>query len=138
MTQVDDDELRVSVREGQVAVEGQYFSHTALRGEQVVFSGRQRPIVLNVAGYGSAWKWISRTSPPVDVEDRTIHEFLTWVGRELGRDIKYTGETEQDARRDTLKGIVNTEPAEALRMRMMTTAFDWRYEEGTIYVSNSE
>lgn len=139
MTQLESDELRVSVREGRVAVVGTYYPGTALRGQQLKFSGRQRPVVLDILEYGDAWDWIGRTSPTIDVDGKSAHEFLDWIGRELGRNIEYSDETmEQLARKAILKGRVVDEPAIALRQRMATAAFEWRYEEGTIYVSISE
>ncbi len=138
MAQVDADELRVSVREGQVDVVGRYYPHTVSRGEQVVYSGRQRPVVSSVAEYGGAWDWIGRTSPIIDVDGRTLHAFLIWVGRELGRDIEYAdAAVETMARQALLVGRVDREPAEELRLRMLTVALDWRYLEGVIYVSNN-
>jgi len=138
MTHVLADELRVSVREGRVDIAGQYYPHAAERGEQVLFSGRQRPVVLSIPEYGATWDWISQTSPPVDVDGRSVHVFLDWVGRELGMSIEYgSDDVEQIARQAILEGQVGAEPKEALRLRMMTAALDWRFEEGVIYVNRS-
>ena len=137
MTGVNDDELLVRVREGRVEIAGRYYPHTAERGEQVVISGRQRPVVLSIPEYGALWDWVSRTSPAVDVDGKTIHEFLSWAGRELGMSVKYgNDELEQLVREKTLKGQVDTEPGEALRMRMLTAGLTWNYEEGAIHVSD--
>lgn len=138
MTEVASDELRVSVREGQVAVAGRYYPWTASRGEQVLFAGRQRPVVLSIPEYGDAWAWIGRTSPTVDVDGQSVHAFLGWVGREMGMSIQYgSDDVEQLARGAILEGRVDSEPREALRLRMLTAALDWRYDEGVIYVSHS-
>lgn len=138
MTRVDDEELRVSVREGRVDIAGQYYPYTAERGEQVLFSGRQRPVVLSVPEYGAVWDWIGQTSPPVDVDGQSVEVFLDWVGRELGMSIEYgNDDVEQIARQAILEGQVGTEPKEALRLRMLTAALEWRFEEGVIYVSRS-
>jgi hypothetical protein len=137
MTHVDDENLRVSVREGRVDISGQFYPHTAERGEQVLFSGRQRPVVLSIPEYGAAWDWIGKTSPPVNVEGQSVHVFLDWVGRELGMSIEYAGDdVAQVARQAILEGQVGTEPKEALRHRMMTAALSWRFEEGVIYVNH--
>ena len=138
MTEVSSSDLKVSVREGQVEVEGRYYPHTASRGEQVVFSGRQHPVVLSVPSYGDTWDWIQHTSPPIDVDGRSVHAFLTWVGRELGMRVEYADEAVASlAHEALLEGHVDTAPAEALRLRMLTAALDWRFAEGVIYVSNS-
>lgn len=138
MTEVDSNALKVSVREGRVDIAGRYYPHVAERGEQVQLSGRQRPVVLSFPEHGAAWDWIAQTSPPVDVDGKSVHVFLGWVGRELGMSIQYgSDDIEQVARRAILEGQVDTEPGEALRMRMMTAALAWQYQEGVIYVSNS-
>ena len=138
MTHVDGKELRVSVREGRVGIAGRYYPHTAERGEQVLISGRQRPVVLSIPEYGAAWDWIGQTSPSVDVDGKSVYVFLSWVSRELGMSIEYGNDVvEQIARRAILEGQVDTEPGEALRLRMMTAALEWQYQEGVIYVSNS-
>jgi len=138
MTQVDADELKVSVRAGQVEIAGQYFPYTASRGEQVVLSGRQRPVVLNVSEYGENWAWIGRTSPVVDVDGKSVHAFLIWAGRELGMRIEYADAAVENVAHDALlEGRVDTDPAEALRLRMLTAALDWHFSEGVIYVSDS-
>ncbi len=138
MTEVSSDELRVSVREGLVDVAGRYYPHTASRGEQVVFTGRQRPVVLNVAAYGDAWEWVTQTSPAVLVDGQSVHVFLDWVGRELGMRVEYGDVAVEDtARGAIMKGRIDTPPTEALRMRMLTAALEWNMTEGVIYVSRS-
>lgn len=138
MTEIESDELRVSVREGLVDVAGRYYPHTASRGEQVVFTGRQRPVVLNVPSYGDAWEWVTHTSPAVVVDGLSVHVFLDWVGRELGMRVEYGDAAIEDTARDAImKGRIDTPPAEALRMRMLTAALDWSMTEGVIYVRRS-
>mgnify|MGYP000226789732 CR=1 FL=1 len=137
MAQVNSGELSVSVREGLVDIVGRYYPHTASRGEQVVFSGRQRPLVLSVPEYGDTWDWVTRTSPTIDVGGKTVHAFLMWVARELGMSIEYADTAvERVAHQAILEGRVEMDPAEALRLRMLTAALDWRYVGGVIYVSD--
>ena len=138
VTRVDDKDktLQVSVREGLVNVDGQYYQHTARRGEQIRLIGRQQPVVLSFDEYGAAWNWVAERSPAVEVDGRTVDEFLGWVGRELGREIKYSEDAEKVAA-EKLIGRVNDEPAEALRMRMLTVGLVADFEEGVIHVRNS-
>ena len=64
---------------------------------------------------------------------------LEWVCRELGLELKFVGDTvEQAVRDERLIGRVDAKPEAALRMRMATTAFTWRVADGAIYVSDSE
>jgi len=135
MTDVNSGELTVSVREGQVAVDGQYHSHVATSGQQVRFSGRQKPAVLSISRFGNSWDWVSRTSPATNVDGKTLHEYLLWACRELGLELEYEGEAEHVARLAKLKGAINSEPAEAMKHRMATAALESRIDEGVIYVS---
>ncbi len=137
MTGVDAATLTVSVREGRVAVDGEYHRHIASSGEQVTLSGRQRPSVLSISRSGNSWDWVSRTSPAADVDGKTLHEFLLWACREMGLELQFEGRAEQVARSAILRGTIDTEPAEALRQRLATAALEWHIDEGVIYVSDN-
>lgn len=138
MTGVDAGTLTVSVREGQVAVDGEYHNHVASSGEQLTLSGRQRPTVLSISRSGESWEWVSRTSPSANVDGKTLHEFLLWACRELGLEIQWEGQAEQVARDAILRGRIDTAPSEALRQRLATAALEWRIDEGVIYVGNNQ
>lgn len=137
MTEVDADTLIVSVREGQVAIDGTYHDHLASPGQQVTFAGAARPSVLTISAYGESWGWVNRMAPAADVDGRSLHEFLTWVCREMGLQMKFEGQAESVARSAILKGRIDTDPAEALRLRLATAALEWRIEEGVIYISDN-
>lgn len=137
MTEIDADTLIISVREGQVAIDGTYHDHVASPGQQVRLRGTLQPSVLSISGYGEAWAWVNRTTPTADVEGKSLHEFLTWVCRELGLELEFEGRAESVARDAILKGRIDTEPAEALRLRLAMAALDWRIDEGVIYISEN-
>lgn len=133
---VDDSVLQVSVREGRVDVAGRYYQRVAERGQQLQFAGRQQPALFSIDAYGEAWNWVAERSPAIEVDGRTVDEFLGWVGRELGRKIEYS----DDARSlidERLLGSVNDDPAEALRMHMLTTGLVAEFGEGVIHVRTS-
>lgn len=140
MTRVDTGELTVSVREGQVDVQGSYHRHVATSGQQVTLSGRQQPTVLSLSAHAKEWNWVGRTSPPADVDGRPIHEFLQWVHRETGLETRFEGQAEQVARDELLKGtMIDAEPLDALQRWMATTAleYDINEGEGVIYVRDN-
>ena len=134
MVRVGRDELVVSVREGEVEIDGDYFEHSAVGGEQITLSGSQRPSVLSIAPTGGDWEWIEQTTPVVDVDGRNLYEFLAWVSRELGLQLAFVGDAESVARSAILRGSIDSRPADALRMRLASAALVWRIEEGVIYV----
>lgn len=136
MTYSDHDGLSVSVREGQVSIEGQYYDELAREGEQLRVAGSGRPSVTNFKGYGDAWDWIEATSPATQLDDDSVHQFLSWVSHETGLELLYEeAAAEALANEETLRGTVDTEPTNALRVWMMGVDLNWRIEGGTIYVS---
>jgi hypothetical protein len=79
---------------------------------------------------------VAKTTPGVDVDGKTLHEFLLWVSREMGLELRFEGEAEAVAREAVLRGTIDTEPAEALRLRLATAALNWRIEGGVIYITD--
>lgn len=136
MTYADDERLSISVREGEVAIDGLYYDETAVEGQQLTLSGSGRPSVVNINSYGDAWQWVEATAQSFNVEGRTAQDFLIWVSRETGLQVEFENEAVlRQAQSATLRGIVDKSPTEALRLRMMTVSLDWRIEGGTIIVS---
>lgn len=135
MAEVDDERLVVSVREGQVEVDGRFHDQRVVSGQQATLSGAQRPNVLGIERSGSYWDWVARTTPAADVDGWTLYRFLGWAGRELGVDVRFEGKAEVIARNAILRGRIDTPPADALRLRLATAALDWRLDEGVLYIS---
>lgn len=139
MTYADTTRLSVSVREGRVTIAGRYYDQTAVEGQQVTVSGNARPAVMNFNGYGEAWAWVEATAPPARLDGRSVYEFLSWVSHETGLALAFdTAAAEQLARTEQLRGTVDTEPTNALRLWMMGVDLDWRVEAGVIHVTASE
>ena len=136
MAQVKPASLVVSVREGSVTIDGRFYEQALEAGQQATVSGPQRPAVLSIRRSGPAWDWVSRTTPPANIDGRTLHEFLTWVSREMGLELRFVGRAEAVAHDAVLKGTVDTGPADALRLRVATAALTWRIEGDVIYISD--
>ena len=136
MTSVDARSLSVSVREGQVMIDGGTYNETAEEGERIRFSGRGRPEIVNIRRHGGAWNWTEAVAPSIDVDKRSTHEFLTWVSRETGLQLRYRdASAESAANRDTLTGTVRIPPRDALDFWAPTVSVKWRIEGGMIVVS---
>ena len=136
MTRVDAESLVVSVREGEVAIDGVVYDQVVEAGQQAMLSGRQRPNLLSISSTSDAWAWVAKTTPVVDVDGKSLHEFLVWVSRELGLELRFEGQSESIAQQAVLKGNIDAEPSEALRLRLATAALDWRIQEGVIYITD--
>lgn len=136
MVETDRDRLIVSVREGEVRVDGRFHEQRVAAGQRATLAGSRRPEVLAIGRSGSYWDWVARTTPDADVDGWTLYRFLGWAGRELGVELQFEGDAEDIARAAILRGTIDIPPAEALRLRLATAALDWRLEEGVLYISD--
>jgi FecR protein len=138
MTYADATTLRVSVREGKVAIDGRYHDETAERGQQLILKGSARPMRVNFKGYGDEWQWVERIAPATQPDGKTVDEFLHWVSRETGLQLAYESATAERLATERLKGSlgsIDTQPKDALRLWMMGLDLNWRIDGGVIYVS---
>ena len=134
-----EDALIVSVREGEVFVDGKFHEQRVSSGHRVLMAGRQQPSVSNISRSGEAWEWVHETMPPRDVEGQTVYEFVSWVSRELGLDFDFDEQAEAVAKDEArLKGEIDTGPAEALKLGLASAALDWHIEEGVIYITEMQ
>lgn len=136
MTQSGAADLVVSVREGEVSIDGVYNDSTVYEGQRVQLSGSAPPSVTNTTGVGDEWQWVETVSPNISVDGMSVFEFLQWVGRETGHAVQFESVQAETLARDTqLKGTVNAEPRTELRLRMMTVDLDARFDpEGPVII----
>lgn len=137
MTAVDTKNLTVSVREGEVVVDGTYASKAvAYAGQQLTVSGGAKPSVLDIDGFGESWDWIEATAPNVNMDGRSAYEFLQRIGRETGMQVEFeTAAAEAKAHAGTQYGTFDVSPREELALRMSGEDLSYRIDRGTIYVS---
>ena len=131
--------LSVSVREGTVVIDGRLFDGSASRGQQLSVSGDGRPVITNISPFSTAWQWVEATAPRIDVDGMSTWEFLQWVGRETGLEVRFaSAEAEKIARRGKLKGRVNADPRTELRIRMLGEDLGYSISAGILTISVSE
>lgn len=123
MVELSDQDLVVSVRQGEVALDD---AIRAVAGERLVTSGlgvdRSR-----VPPYGAAWRWMERATPTIDVEQQSADAFLRWVAHETGLEIDYLDDaTASNASMTVLSGSIDAPPREALAAWVL--AADYAYE----------
>jgi hypothetical protein len=137
MTFVDSSDLTVSVREGEVAVDGRYVGQSvAVAGQQMTLSGGAQPSVLDFDGHGEAWDWIEATAPSVNMDGRSTFEFLQRIGRETGLTVEFdSAGAETLAREGILNGTIEMEPRDELAFRMSGEDLSYCIDRGTIKVS---
>jgi ferric-dicitrate binding protein FerR (iron transport regulator) len=98
---LSDQELRVRVRDGRVAISSAFGTREADRGGQLrltssgIVSGR-------APTSGADWDWIVRAVRPPQLEGRPLPEFLEWAEREGGRPIRFADPAVERANRETI------------------------------------
>ena len=135
MSEVDSKTLIVSVREGEVSVDGKFYDKRVLSGQQATISGRQQPNILSISRYGETWSWVNRITPPIDVDGTSVYDVLKWACRELGLKPKFTDRAKAEAQIGVPRGTIDAEPAETLRARLAMASLVGKIEEGVIYIS---
>jgi ferric-dicitrate binding protein FerR (iron transport regulator) len=130
---------RIRVREGRVDLlpEAGGDAQSAGVGEQLLVSPAGEIQRDYISPNDDAWAWASNTAPPFDINGRPVHEFLTWVGRELGREVVYaTPAAEAEADRAVLSGsVAGLAPEDALAAVLPTTQLRSVERDGKIQIS---
>jgi ferric-dicitrate binding protein FerR (iron transport regulator) len=130
---------RIRVREGRVDLlpENGGNAQSAGVGEQLLVSASGEIQRDSISPSDDAWSWASNTAPPFDINGRPVREFLTWVGRELGREVVYaTPAAEAEADRAVLSGsVAGLSPADALAAVLPTTQLRSVEHDGKIEIT---
>jgi ferric-dicitrate binding protein FerR (iron transport regulator) len=79
-----DGRLRVSVREGVVAVERGDRRWTSRAGERLLLDADTLIERQPIATSGADWRWVNELAQPFRLEGATVRRFLDWASRELG------------------------------------------------------
>ena len=121
MVTIAGDELTVSVRDGEVHIDGRYYDSEAAKGERVTLLGSHRPVVDRLATHGGPWRWTEMLSPRLSIDGMAAGEFLQWVSHETGYRIVYDdAEARRIANNTVLKGVVDRNPLTELQLRLLT------------------
>ncbi len=87
---------RVQVREGRVVLtpaDGRAQDIGA--GDRLVIDGGNFNLQRGQPAFGAEWEWVTQTAPLFDMENRPLAEFLTWIAREHGWQVRYGDATLQ-------------------------------------------
>jgi ferric-dicitrate binding protein FerR (iron transport regulator) len=126
MVDVSRNTLSVSVREGQVTVRSHRDLNEVETGKHLVVGMDGRSIERPVSTFGGIWAWTEAVTPIVDLDQRSIDEFLQWVSRESGRRVIYDDAVAASvARQHRIHGNVELPPMQALATTLPTA--DLRY-----------
>lgn len=110
------DTLRVAVREGAVEVELSARSERAVAGEMLLLRPGEPVVRSFVAADDPQWDWLARLATPIEIEGKSLADFLRWYADETGRAVDYLdADTRARASSAVLHGSVDgLTPAQAL------------------------
>lgn len=128
--------LRVRVREGRVRLTAGPRSAEGAAGEQVTLAADGGLARAAVARSGGEWAWVEDIAPQFDMNDRTLLEFLRWVGRETGQQVTFDSPAaEQAARELVLRGsVAGLAPRQALSAVLTTTQLHGREAGDVLHI----
>lgn len=131
----DSDILRVSVREGSVAISGIYRDARIGPGKQVVLHGDREPVISSLATYSSEWQWTEAAASAIDADGKTFFEILQWVSRETGLSYRFASDAAMDRAQRPLSGVDGKEPMPTLRVGAAAATLTVEQIDGVIVVS---
>jgi ferric-dicitrate binding protein FerR (iron transport regulator) len=94
-------DTRVQVREGRVVVTFESGEALDLGAGDLARMGRGTlQLERGQSGSGEAWEWAAATAPTFEIENRPLSEFLAWLAREHGWELRYASAATQSQARD--------------------------------------
>lgn len=129
-------DLRVRVREGQAVLLRDNSSYSAGAGEELRVSRSGAVTRSTVAIYGTAWEWVERAAPSLEIEGRTLEEYLAWVSRETGWRTDFADPTlAASAEGIQLHGsIEGLTPSESVQVVLPGSGLEYRLEPGELVI----
>lgn len=133
---LQNEKLRVRVREGLVHLEEGRETHRAEAGAELELDSDGHLSRRTVPVFGPEWAWVLQIAPPFHLEGRSLETFLGWVTRETGWQARYVDpESERSAPEIVLHGSVRgLRPDQALDAVLPTCGMRHRIEKGTLIV----
>jgi len=134
------DSTRVRVREGRVMLERGGNSQLDLAsGDEIVIRDGQARWRHDLPSHGPDWEWVSSVAPMFEIENRPLAEFLSWLVREHGWQLRYaTEELQQQALEIRLHGSFAGLDADAMLERItLVTGVPLAVRAGVLWVGAS-
>ncbi|MDH3285843.1 MAG: FecR family protein [Acidobacteriota bacterium] len=133
---VSDTSLRLRVREGSVSLSGDTASLSVEAGTEFEVDSLGQTRERRIAAFDPEWTWISRITPMIELDGRTVTEFLGWASREGGWRVEFVGDgLEQIAGDITLSGSLDgLTVQDALTAVLPTCRMQHRVEGAVLFV----
>lgn len=133
-----DSNVRVRVREGTVRIFGTSSTVTADKGTELSIPPSGVIVRRPIPTYGPEWAWVDALAPDYDIENKSLIDFLSWVGRETGRRVDFSDEHVRAVARVTLLhgSVQGLKPLDALDRVLSTTSLRFELQGDAIRVSS--
>jgi ferric-dicitrate binding protein FerR (iron transport regulator) len=87
---LDGGSLSLQVREGAVTLQVPAERVVAHAGESLRLNASGRIVRTEDAGAGGGWTWVEAIAPMMEIEGRSLLEFLDWIARERGVRLQFS------------------------------------------------
>lgn len=138
---LDDAQLRVRVREGQVVLRRDDGDIVTQAGGQLTMGRDGKVSRSSIDPADPSWQWAERIAPAPETDGRTAASLLAWVARETGRDLRYLDEDAEKAAGVTiLHGrISGLTPLQTLDVLLATTTLEYGLgSDGSITIGQAQ
>jgi hypothetical protein len=131
---------RIVVREGRVQLEGPHDQTQVTAGERIDIDEAGRISRAAAPTFGGSWEWVSMIVPSIDLDNRPLGEFLSWMIREHGWQLRYaTASDEQTAQSIRLHASAQGKtPLETLQRVSLITGLTMDVENGVLIVGDRD
>lgn len=137
LVSVSGDLTRVRVREGRVLLSRAGESQLDLAsGDEIEIRDGQAIWRHDLPSHGPDWEWVATVAPMFDIENRPLAEFLSWLVREHGWQLRYSTESlQQQALEIRLHGSFAGLDADAMLERItLVTGVPLAVRGGVLWV----
>jgi len=133
---VDDSLTRVQVREGRVSVTTRDATQSLASGDALEVRGTRREITHGWPTFGATWAWAAGVAAMLEIENRPLGEFLAWLAREQGWQLRYsTDELQEQVAQIRLHGTLDGMDSIALLERIaLITGVPLQTRDGVLWV----
>lgn len=130
--------LRIRVRDGAVALHRDGEAIEVSAAEQIALLADGTVTRTTVAPAEEGWAWAREAAPAIGIEGRSLREYLDWVSRETGLEIRFAsaGLAAAAAEIRLFGSIEGLTPEESLEIVLPGSALTWTVEGENLLISD--
>jgi ferric-dicitrate binding protein FerR (iron transport regulator) len=136
---LEDEALRVRLREGAVVVRHDEQAHEVRAGTEFHLDPDGFVSRREIPTHGAEWEWVVGVTPMLDLEGRTARTFLGWVARERGWTLAFADEIVARSAGEIVLGgsAAQLTLEEALDAVLPTCRMTYRIDDGVLLIAAS-